>query len=273
VRLKFDGGDAHSLADGWQYRRVSPDYGLPPRAPWESIGGLTGLFNAMIAPLQGLRFAGALWYQGESNAGNPEPYAGLLAALIGDWRGRFGESFAFLIVQLPNFGTLPSSPSESGWAAIRDAQRRVARDDARSGLVVTIDVGDALDLHPPNKQVVGRRAADVARALKFGNEGLVDGVPPADAVWRDGEVMVAFDLRGASLVVAGDSRPAAFELCTDDSCAYAEARLEENRILLSAKDVRAATRVRHCWADAPICNLYSASGLPVGTFEVPIHRP
>ena len=274
VRLTFADGDSRSLGDGWQYRRVPLEFGLPPRAPWESIGGLAGLFNAMVAPLEGLRLTGALWYQGESNAGDPAPYAGLLKAMIGDWRRRFGGSLAFLVVQLPNFGELPSAPSESGWAALRDAQRRVAVDDPYTGLVVTIDVGDRLDLHPPNKLIVGQRAADVARALVYGERGLVDGLSPSRAVVRANEIIVEIAPADEMLFVAGSDESAAFELCTDapSRCAYANARLERNRIYISAPDVGDAIRVRHCWADAPVCNLYGASGLPVGSFEIVITR-
>ncbi|HLU06952.1 MAG TPA: sialate O-acetylesterase [Woeseiaceae bacterium] len=268
VRLELADGSEYALAEGWRYRKVSLEYGLPPRAPWESIGGLTGLFNAMIAPLQGMRLTGALWYQGETNAGRPEPYAGLLEAMIEVWRERFG-SLAFLVVQLPTFGSLPSAPSESGWAAIRDAQQRVARADPETGLVVTIDAGDNFDLHPPNKPVVGRRAAAVARAMLFGEEGVVDGFAPSHVRRTGQEVIIELDPAVDALVVIGDSRPVAFELCTDEppGCEYAEARLEGNRVVLTGPRVSEATRVRHCWADAPICNLYDKSGLPVASFE------
>ncbi|HEX6259301.1 MAG TPA: beta galactosidase jelly roll domain-containing protein, partial [Woeseiaceae bacterium] len=272
VRLQFADGDSRPLTEGWEYRQVPLEFGLPPRAPWESIGGLTGLFNAMIAPLQGLRLTGALWYQGETNAGDPAPYAGLLTALIEDWRRRFGGSLKFLVVQLPNFGARPSGPSESGWAAIRDAQRRVARADADTGLIVTVDAGDNFDLHPANKQVVARRAAEVASTMIFGERGIVDGLSPSRAVRRNEEIVIDFDLAGDSLRVVGDDRPIAFEVCTNDqpSCRYAEARLQDNRIYLAGVGLQDATRVRHCWADAPICNLYGASGLPVGSFEIAI---
>jgi sialate O-acetylesterase len=274
IHLTFADGESRALGDGWQYQRVPLEFGLPPRAPWESIGGLAGLFNAMVAPLEGLRLAGALWYQGESNAGDAAPYADLLTAMIADWRRSFGGSLAFLVVQLPNFGDLPAGPVESGWAAIRDAQRRVAVDDPRSGLVVTVDVGDRLDLHPPNKLIVGQRAADVAKALVFEGKGLVDGLSPSRAVRRANEVIVEFAPKGETLAAVGDDKPVAFELCTDEPsrCTYANARLAGNRVYLTAPNVDRATRVRHCWADAPICNLHGASGLPVSSFEVAITR-
>jgi sialate O-acetylesterase len=273
VRLTFADGESRSLGGGWQYRKVPAEVGLPPRTPWESIGGLAGLFHAMVAPLQGLNFTGALWYQGESNADDAAPYAGLLTAMISDWRERFGGSLAFLVVQLPNFGELATAPTESGWAELRDAQRRVALDDPRTGLVVTVDAGDRTDLHPPNKLIVGQRAAAVARALAAGEDIAADGFSPSRAVLRSNEIVV--DLAPAEeLVVVGADKPAAFELCTDQPphCTYASARLEGNRIYIDAAESPGASRVRHCWADAPVCNLYGVSGLPVGTFEVAVTR-
>jgi predicted esterase len=272
LRLTFADGESLSLGSGWQYRRVASEPGLPPRAPWLSIGGIAGLFNAMIAPLETLQIAGVLWYQGESNADHAATYANLLTEMIADWRRRFGASLPFLIVQLPNFGALPLAPSDSGWAAIRDAQRRVAGNDLHTGLVVTADVGDRLDLHPPNKEIVGRRAASVARALVYRGEGIVDGLSPLRAIRSGHDVVVEFDPAVDRLIVVGDGKPVAFELCTDEpaSCAYADARLEENRVYITAPDAADATRVRFCWADAPICNLYGASGLPVGSFEYPL---
>jgi len=272
VALKLADKQTIALGDGWFYRKVPAEVTAWPRAPWESLGGLAGLFNAMIAPLEGLSLAGAIWYQGETDAGNPAPYEQLLTALTADWRERFGASLPFVIVQLPNFGTLPTAPVESGWAAIRDAQRRVASAHPATGLVVSVDLGDRTELHPPDKRVLGRRAADVARVLVFGEQGIPDGLSPA-AVFRQGDdVVLEFDPSIDTLVVVNAASPIAFELCGDTrgDCVYARSRMEGNRILLTAAGFEHATRVRHCWADAPVCNLYGASGLPVSSFEVRI---
>jgi sialate O-acetylesterase len=108
--------------------------------------------------------------------------------------------------------------------------------------------------------------------MVFGDDAIVDGLSPLTAVREGNVVVLEFDPAMDELVVIGDGKPATFELCTDESCAYVDARLQQNRILLSAKEARTATRVRHCWADAPICNLYGTSGLPVASFEIEI-RP
>lgn len=272
VSLKFANEQSLALGHGWYYRKVPARVGMPLRAPWESLGGLTGLSNAMIAPLQGLNLAGAIWYQGETDAGNPGPYEQLLTALTADWREMFSASLPFLIVQLPNFGELPLAPGESGWAAIRDAQRRVADAHDSTGLVVTLDLGDREDLHPPDKRAIGRRAADVARVIAYGQQGIADGLAPTAAFWRGSDVVLEFDADIDGLVVIGAAAPIAFELCGESpgDCVYADSRLEGNDILLKAHGRKNVSRVRHCWADAPVCNLYGASGLPVSSFEIQI---
>jgi sialate O-acetylesterase len=272
VALEFADGQAIALGDGWFYRKVPSAMPGPPRTPWESLGGLTGLSNAMIAPLEGLKLSGAIWYQGETDAGDPGPYELLLTALTRDWRTRFGAALPFLVVQLPNFGQLATGPVESGWAAIRDAQHRVAAAHPATGLVVSIDAGDRSNLHPPDKRVIGRRAADVARLLVYGQPGIPDGLSPAAAYRQGDEVVVDFSAAPETLMVVSAARPIAFELCgaAPGSCVYADARLAGNRVYLSAPDITHATRVRHCWADAPVCNLYGTSGLPVSSFEIQV---
>lgn len=272
VALKLADEQTIALGDGWLYRKVPAGVSDWPRTPWEPLGGLAGLFNAMIAPLEGLSLTGAIWYQGETDAGNPAPYEQLLTALTTDWRERFGASLPFLIVQLPNFGTLPTAPVESGWAAIRDAQRRVASAHPDTGLVVTVDVGDRAELHPRDKRILARRAADVARVLVLGEQGIPDGLSPAAVFRQRDTVVLEFDPSIDTLVVVSAAAPIAFELCgdTQGDCVFAESRIEGNRVVLTAPGFKHATRVRHCWADAPVCNLYGASGLPVSSFEVQI---
>lgn len=270
MRIAFEDAPDISLASGWQYRVVPADAGTPPRAPWESVSGLAGLHNAMIAPLGPTGLRGALWYQGESNAERADAYHPLLETLLDGWRGQFGADLPVLVVQLPEFGALQSGPSPSGWARIREAQRRVAAEDPDTALIVTIDIGDRFDIHPPNKQAVGYRAARAARSLVFGADISASGPVPVSA-HRDGDsVHVSFGDTGGGLMVAGDDRPAAFQLCeADGSCHFAEtAVLEDDTIRLAP--VGAAERIRFCWADTPICNLYEASGYPAGPFEIAI---
>ncbi len=133
--------------------------GYPPRAPWESVSGLTSIYNAMIAPIEPYGLRGVLWYQGESNAGEADHYQTLLTHLMGDWRGKFNSELPFLIVQLPNFGAPSITPAAAPWASLREAQRRAVANDAHAALAVTIDLGDPRELHPPDKQAVAIRLA------------------------------------------------------------------------------------------------------------------
>ena len=270
MRIDFDDAPDASLETGWHYRVIPTEAGTPPRAPWESISGLTGLHNAMIAPLGQIGLRGALWYQGESNAERADAYQPLLETLLAGWRSQFGETLPVLIVQLPEFGPLASGPASSGWARLREAQRRVAADDPRAALVVTIDIGDRFDIHPPNKQAVGRRAARAARGLVFGADMSASGPVPVSATIDGDDVSVRFGDIGDGLTVIGDRRPTAFDLCSPDGdCRFATtAALEGDTVRLSPAGQ--ADRVRFCWADAPICNLYDAGGYPAGPFEIGI---
>ncbi len=274
--LSFAGGSAVSLADGWQYRVVPSSYGSPPGVPWQSTQGLTTIYNGMIAPLGDYVFRGALWYQGESNTGDPTHYQALLEALRNDFRTRFGAQLPMLIVQLAGYGAPPTHPTESGTAGIREAQRLAAADDAHSGLAVAVDIGERTDIHPANKQELGRRLARVARHVVYGEKDLPPSGPVPTSVQRNGDaVSVRFKDVTDALVVYGADHPLGFELCgaQAESCHYAEADVHGDTVTLRASlPASDITRVRYCWADSPICTLYDHSGLPAGPFELSVNR-
>ena len=272
LALRLSNAGTMPLGGGWRYQFVPESMGLPPRAPWEAVSGLTSIYNAMISPLEPYALRGVLWYQGESNTGEPDRYRGLLTALMRDWRQRFGPDLAFLIVQLPNFGVPSSRPESSNWAALREAQRLAVAGDPNAALAVTIDVGDAHDLHPPNKQTVGSRLAHAARHLLYGDPAPASGPVPRAARRGQDRVVVDFDGVEGALVSLGSARPTGFELCGADepSCRFVDASVQTDRVILTP-GIGPATRVRFCWSDAPICNLYDESALPAGPFEIPIH--
>jgi sialate O-acetylesterase len=271
MALRFDDGSEIPISEGWQYRIVPPAAGHPPRAPWHAIGGLTTLYNAMIAPLAPYAVRGVAWYQGESNTGAPETYETLLAALMADWRRSFEAELPFLVVQLPNFGPAPTRPVESGWARLREAQRRAVARDGRAALVVTIDIGDRRELHPPDKQEVGRRLARAARHLVYGEPISPSGPVAQRAVREGGCVVVTFGGVEGRLVAYSATEPIGFELCGADqaSCRFVRAAIDGHHVVI-ADETGAATRVRYCWGDGPICTLYDESDLPAGPFELPI---
>lgn len=265
-------GEAIPLGGEWRYRVVPAHVGYPPWAPWQSVGGMTTQYNAMIAPLRDYTLRAMLWYQGESNTGEPEGYQALLTALMADRRRQFGPELRYLVVQLPNYGGPPVRPTESGWAALREAQRRAVVNDPHAGLVVTIDVGEPRNLHPSDKQDVGARLARAARHVIYGEAIAPSGPTPRGAARRGERIAVSFGDVEAGLVAYSSDSPVGFELCGDaiGSCRFAQSRIEGTEVLLGISDGFSPTRVRYCWADSPVCTLYDASGLPAGPFELQI---
>jgi len=271
--LVFADRSTLSLDGAWQYQVVPDSVGYPPRTPWEPVGGLSTLYNAMIAPLGHFGFRGALWYQGESNTGEWQRYEGLLTGLMADWRGQFGAELPFLVVQLPNYGPRTTTPVESDWAELREAQMQAVARDAHAGLAVTIDIGDPQNLHPTNKQEVGRRLARAARHVIYGEAIAPSGPVAVSATRIDGKVVIDFrDVEG-SLVAYSHESPIGFELCGESphSCQYADAHLDGTRVELT--DVGGSQRVRFCWADSPVCTLFDGAHLPAGPFEMAIGGP
>lgn len=275
--LRFADGSTVPLdAGGWQYRLVPASAGTPPLAPWLSTNGRTTLFNGMIAPLGRYGLRGALWYQGESNTagGDAARYRKLLSAYRSDLRQRFGAQLPLLIVQLSNYGTPPTQPSESDWAQVREAQRRVAAEDPLTGLAVSIDIGEPRDIHPANKQELGRRLARAARHVVYGEKLSASGPQPMTARRQGGAVAVNFGDVSGKLVTYSSAHPIGFELCESAaaSCRYADAELKADHVLLRDAGGRSSsiTRVRYCWSESPICTLYDESGLPAGPFELPV---
>jgi sialate O-acetylesterase len=267
IRLKD--GSAVPLSSPWRYAEV-PNGLIVPQLPWGPTHGVTQLYNGMIAPIGGYGFKAAIWYQGESDIYFNTQYQATLAAMMGDWRGRFGADLPFLIVQIPNYGPRPTAPVESVWSEVREAQRRAANADARAASIVTVDIGDATNLHPSNKQDIGRRLAIAARHIVYG-----DATPPAGAVpgtarrTADGVVIPFGQITGT--LAAWSGQPNAFELCgpAAGSCRYADARIDGKTVVLKA-DAADATRIRYCWGDSPTCTLADTSGLPVTPFELAI---
>jgi sialate O-acetylesterase len=274
--LRFQDGSRAPLDAGWKYRAV-PGGDSAPRAPWETAGGLSTLYNGMIAPIGPYGVRGLLWYQGESSIQEGAHYADLLRMLRNDWRARFGADLPMLVVQLAGYGQAPDKPGESGWATLREAQRQVVSEDARSGLVVTIDIGDHYDVHPPNKQEVGRRLARAARHVIYGEASLPPSGPVPQSVMRAGDsVVVTFDGNRGDLAAQGADGPIGFELCgaQPGTCRYADAKAGGNTVTLRVPATTTAsgevTRVRYCWSDGPVCTLFDGDRLPVGPFEWPI---
>ena len=233
---------------------------------------MTTIYNAMIAPLGAYGVRGAVWYQGESNTEEADSYEGLLTGLMADWRRQFGGPLSFLVVQLPNYGPQPVAPGESGWATVREAERQAVAHDPHAGLAVTIDVGEAHNLHPTDKQDVGRRLARAARHVIYGEAIVPSGPVPLQARRNGAVVVVQFGDIETGLVAYSHDTPIGFELCATapGTCRYVEASIAKTQVRLNVPDGMSPSRVRYCWADSPVCTLYDRSGLPAGPFELQI---
>jgi sialate O-acetylesterase len=272
-QLRLADGTSVPLANEWRYQLPPANAGTPLRPPWEAVAGLGVIYNGMVAPLENFGLRGIAWYQGESNTDNEsDQYQALLTHFMADWRRQFGADLPFFVVQLANYGPPPTQPAESNWAELREAQRLAVKEDPRAGLAVAIDIGDRYDLHPANKQEVGRRLARAARRMLYGDPVSPSG-PIALSARREGaSVAVAFGDITGRLIAYSAKQPIGFELCgsAPNTCEYADAEIRDDRVILTGADAATATRVRYCWADSPVCTLFDAVPLPAGPFQIEV---
>ncbi len=270
--LRFAAEGDVPLGDTWRYAVAAKSPPGAPRVPWADVTGAGTLYNGMIAPLGSIGLKGVAWYQGESDVDLPG-YADRLAAMMAEWREQFrAPDLPFVIVQLAAYGKPTTKPSESGWAQMRDTQYRAAAADAHAALATAIDLGDPFDIHPGEKQELGRRLARSMRAVAYGERHSASGPQAAKAVATpDGGAMIEFSGLMGALQTRSAAQAIGFELCGQaaDSCRYVGGQVEGLRIRL-AGDGQPAVRVRYGWADSPVINLYDEAPLPVSSFELPI---
>jgi sialate O-acetylesterase len=241
----------------------------PKRTSWDATNTNPGiLYNGMIAPLFPYRIAGVIWYQGESNGGQGKTYARLLPAMIANWRKGWGVGdLPFLIVQLPNYGKVDAEPGEGGWALVREAQLK-ALSLPKTGLAVTIDVGEANVLHPPRKREVGERLALAALGVAYDRKIVFSG-PIFESAKADGDRMrLAFKHVGGALEAKGGAPLKGFAIAgADKKFVWASATIEGNEVVVSSDKVKAPVAVRYAWGSSPECNLFNKEGLPASPFR------
>jgi sialate O-acetylesterase len=253
-----------ALGSGWEYSIGTVD-GVPPRAPWDANAGLGVMGNRMVAPLGPMRLAGVAWYQGESDVGQPD-YDVKLRELFAGWRRQFGAQARMLVVQLADYGARSDKPVASGWAQLRQDQLDGVKADGNAALVTAIDIGEPNDIHPANKNDLGKRLAMAAQGKPM--------PMPLRATRAGDKVTVEFSGIEGELHAQGGPYVLGVELCgdTQESCRWALPALDGARMTIAVAPGEPATRVRHAWADAPIVNLYDGRGLPAPGFELPITR-
>jgi sialate O-acetylesterase len=271
--IRFADGSSVVLNNQWRYLLPPPNAAFPPRAPWEAVAGLGVINNGMIAPLSNLSLRGIAWYQGESNTDEADQYQTLLKHFMADWRKQFGADMPIFIVQLAGYGAASTQPVDSWWAKLREAQRLAVKEDANAGLAITVDLGERTDVHPANKQEVARRLARAVRHVIYKDAAPPSGPVPVSARRESDSVSVEFTDVTGRLVAYSAARPIGFETCgaVANSCEFAEATIQGQRVVLKSPNAGSATRVRYCWADSPVCTLYDEVPLPAGPFQVEVN--
>jgi len=267
-------GDGVALDGEWLYKEEATvpsrriDWGSQPQAPGPANPySPTVLYNAMLAPLFPYAIRGAVWYQGEANAGRAYQYRTLFPSMIRDWRAAWGEGdFPFYFVQLANWKARPQDSIDSEWAELREAQTLTLKAHD-TGMAVTIDIGNPDDIHPRNKLDVGLRLARWALADTYGMK-LEKSGPLYDSYKVEGDrVRVKFTHAGG-LKTRDGAAPAGFYVAgADRKFVPAEARVEKGSVVVWSKEVPAPVAVRYAWADNPAANLYNSDGLPASPFR------
>jgi sialate O-acetylesterase len=244
-----------------------------PRAPVDpkvSPHRPASLFNGMIAPLVPYAIRGAIWYQGESNAGSgsAQLYGLQLATMIKNWRKVWDQGdFAFEWVQLPNFRAPQTEPIETtGWVIVQEEMLKTLA-VPNTGMAITIDVGEADDIHPKNKQDVGKRLALWALGTTYGKDIVYSGPIYKSMRKADGKIVVEFDHCGDGLA-AKDGKLKGFVIAGEDQqFVFADAEIQGNKVVVSSPDVKKPVAVRYAWAQNPDCNLQNSASLPASPFR------
>ncbi|MFB6341640.1 sialate O-acetylesterase [Saccharicrinis sp. FJH62] len=257
---------AVDLTGMWKYH---PGAAMPPLNPQTFFRYKpAGLYNAMLFPVRDFEFKGVIWYQGESNTAKPDEYRQLFPDVIKDWRSTLNSSnLPFLYVQLANYGETSCCPTGSKWAELRDAQRRVL-DLPKTGMAVTIDIGEWNDIHPLNKKEVGHRLALQANKVAYGDTGIISSGPLYEHMSvENNSIVLTFKSTGTGFNT--NCRLQGFEIAgSDGQFVVAEADfVSQNSIKVWSNKIQHPQAVRYGWADNPASvNLYNLEGLPASPF-------
>ena len=227
-----------------------------------------GLFNGKIAPLIPYALRGGIWYQGESNAGS-QVYDVQLATLIQDWRARWGSDIPFAWVQLPEYLAAQTNAVEvSGWAGVREAMLQTLK-LPHTGMAIALGTGEAGNIHPKNKQEVGRRLALWALATVYGQKDVAWAGPlPAGHTITGSEMVISFTHAAGGLVAKGGELKGFAIAGADKKWIWANAKIAGDTVIVSHPDVPTPVAVRYAWANNPVtANLYNGAGLPASPFR------
>ncbi len=276
-------GEIIDLRGDWLYKvgQVQPKINFSRSANAASVPMIsaqdspTGLYNTMVAPAINYAVKGFIWYQGEANSGRSREYAQLLPALITDWRTKWQQGdLPFLYVQLPNFMEVNYSPSESGWAELRESQLK-ALSVPNTAMAVAIDAGEWNDIHPLNKKTVGDRLSLAAEHLAYGDNHVVYSGPVYQSFKIDGnKIILSFSNTGGGLVSKDGNDLYYFAIAgADKNYVWAKATIEGDKVIVRSDAIPNPQYVRYAWADNPEgANLANKEGLPASPFETDINQ-
>lgn len=281
VKKRGNGG----FIQGFQYELVTTDGSLDLAGTWKyKIGAKldalpnavnlrwkpTSLYNSMIQPLKNYAVKGALWYQGEGNSGKPKEYAQLLPTLIGELRAVFNQpTMPFLYVQLPNYMAVKPNPAESNWALLRESQLKTLSVPF-TGMATTIDVGQWNDIHPHQKKEVGVRLSLIAQNMVYDDSKVVCYGPIYKSMKIDGnKVILSFDTFGSDMQFKGNGTHTNFAIAgADKKFVWANATIENGKIIIHSNEITNPVAVRYAWADNPEGEkLYNLQGIPASPFR------
>jgi len=270
MRLVLGDNTAILLAGAWKGKlsfKAAPPHPMP--LDFENYPTMPAvLYLGMIDPVAPLAIKGAIWYQGEANFTQSYRYRTLLPAMIGDWRSLFDQGdFPFYIVSLPAFMQRRGEPGTDGWAELREAQALTARNVPNCGLAVTVDTGDADNIHPKDKAIVGDRLACCALAKTYGEKIPYQGPTYVTMKHLPGALKLDFAHADGGLVVKGDKLGEFSVAGQDRKWHWANAKIEGDAVVVSSPEVPEPVAARYAWQANPLATLYNGAGLPAVPFR------
>jgi len=261
-----------SLVGNWKYKidPIKINVDKLPIKPTSNSGANrpSVLYNGMINPIIPYGIKGAIWYQGEGNADRAYQYRTLFKNLIKDWRADWNQGdFPFYFVQLANFKDVKDQPTEDDWAELREAQT-MALELPNTGMAVTIDIGDAKDIHPKNKQDVGKRLALNALAKVYKKDIPYSGPMYASMKVEENKINLKFMNTNGGLKIKDAHELKGFAIAgADKKFVWAKAEIRGGEIIVWNSRIKKPVAVRYAWASNPVCNLYNGAGLPASPFR------